>query len=151
MFWKKLASRADETPSYELSFAGHELGCQKQSSKTQGFFNVFFGCSKLMWSSRVPNGPSNSKTSTFPSKTMSLNQKSSKTQAFSLLYGTRHHRPTSLHILNRIAWKLFFSNFQASDSKPKFGKIGISQNQHRATKIRRATRPRATRGNASAA
>ena len=29
MFWKKLASRADETPSYELSFAGHELGCQK--------------------------------------------------------------------------------------------------------------------------
>ena len=42
MFWKKLASRADETPSYELSFAGHELGCQKKSSKTQGFFNVFW-------------------------------------------------------------------------------------------------------------
>ncbi len=41
MFWKKLASRADETPSYELSFAGHELGCLKKVQKLK-VFSMFF-------------------------------------------------------------------------------------------------------------
>ena len=36
MFWKKLASRADETPTSELGFAGRGLGRQKKSLNTQG-------------------------------------------------------------------------------------------------------------------
>ena len=41
MFWKKLASRADETPTSELGDAGHGLGRQKKVLKTQGF-SMFF-------------------------------------------------------------------------------------------------------------
>ena len=41
MFLKKLASRADETPTFELGFSVHELGGQKKVSKTQGF-SMFF-------------------------------------------------------------------------------------------------------------
>ena len=87
----------------------------------------------------------------FLSKTTCFDEKSKKTQCFFHGFGTRLHKATRLHIPTRMAWKLFFSNFQAPDFKPKFGKIGISPNQHRATKIRRATQPRATRGNASVA
>ena len=42
MFWKKLASRADETPTYELGFAGHELDDQKQRLETRGVLMFFF-------------------------------------------------------------------------------------------------------------
>ena len=34
MFWKKLASRADETPTSELGVACHKLSRQKKVSKT---------------------------------------------------------------------------------------------------------------------
>ena len=41
MFWKKLASRADETPTSELGDAGHGLSRQKNVLKTLGF-SMFF-------------------------------------------------------------------------------------------------------------
>ena len=44
MFWKKLASRADETTTFELSFSGLKLAGQKKVSKTQGFSMFFFAC-----------------------------------------------------------------------------------------------------------
>ena len=43
MFSEKLASRADETPTFELSFSGLKLAGQKKVSKTQGF-SMFFFC-----------------------------------------------------------------------------------------------------------
>ena len=41
IFWKKLASRLDETPTSELGFSGHGPGRQKKVLKTQGF-SMFF-------------------------------------------------------------------------------------------------------------
>ena len=69
MFWKKLASRLDETPSYELSFAGHELGCQKKTSKTQGFSMFFFGRENSCGHLGPQVGPESQKYQLFLSKT----------------------------------------------------------------------------------
>ena len=87
----------------------------------------------------------------FLSKTTCFDEKIKKTQCFFIVLGPVITR--QLAFIFRPEWhgNFFFSNFQAPDFKPKFGKIGISPNQHRATKIRRATQPRATRGNASVA
>ena len=48
MFWKNLASRADETPTSELGVACHKLSRQKKVSKTPAFLNVFFGRPNFM-------------------------------------------------------------------------------------------------------
>ena len=41
MFRKKLASRLDETPTYEFGFSGHGLGRQKKYQKRE-VFQCFF-------------------------------------------------------------------------------------------------------------
>ena len=61
MFENKLASRADETTTSELSFSGHKLGRQKKVSKTQCFFNVFWPpeIHVIIWAPRLPKKTKN--------------------------------------------------------------------------------------------
>ena len=48
MFWKKCISLSHETPTSAMMISGHGSSDQKKISKTQCFFNVFFGGWNLM-------------------------------------------------------------------------------------------------------
>ena len=65
MFWKKLASRADETPTSELGDAGHGLGRQKKVFKTQGF-SMFFWPTEFQVIIWLPWMPRKSENISFP-------------------------------------------------------------------------------------
>ena len=47
MFSKKLASRADETPTFGSAFSDHGLGGQTKTLKTEGFSMFFFWLQNL--------------------------------------------------------------------------------------------------------
>ena len=61
MFWKKLASRADETPTFELSFSGHELVGQKNIYQKHKVFQMFFLPVKIHVTIWVPRRPEKSR------------------------------------------------------------------------------------------
>ena len=62
MFWKKLASRAYETPTFELGFSGHELG-RKKYQKLNVFEFLLAEIHVTIW---VPRLPKKSKNVAFP-------------------------------------------------------------------------------------
>ena len=82
MFWKKLAFRLDETPTSELGFPGHELGRQKNTSKTQGFSMIFLADRNSCHHLGPPAALQNPKTQIFLSKTLGFGAKVKKTQCF---------------------------------------------------------------------
>ena len=107
MFWKKLASRADETPTSEPGFAGRGLGRQKKSLKTEGFSMFFLAGQNSCDHLGPPAAPKKSKYQVFLSKTSSYEQKNKKTRYFLILFGIRRCKATSLIIIT--PWLRFVS------------------------------------------
>ena len=85
MFWKNLAFRLDETPTSELGFSGHELGRQKNISKTQGFSTIFWPAEihVIIWA--PPAALQNPKITIFLNKTICFGAKIKKIQCFFIL------------------------------------------------------------------
>ena len=123
MFWNKLASRADETPTYELGFAGHKLGCQKKSSKTQGFSMIFLAARNVCGHPWSPMALKTFKTSIFLSKTICSDEKIKKTQRFFIVLGSRLASKSCLLIPLAVAGQLFFRVISGFRSKHLYEKI----------------------------
>ena len=123
MFWNKLASRADETPTYELGFAGHKLGCQKKSSKTQGFSMIFLAARNVCGHPWSPMALKTLKTSIFLSKTICFDEKLKKTQRFFIVLGSRLASKSCLLIPLAVAGQLFFRVISGFRSKHLYEKI----------------------------
>ena len=53
MFWKKVVSRADETPTFDEGLSGQNLVAQEKMTKTQAFL-MFFLTSENIFDGKVP-------------------------------------------------------------------------------------------------
>ena len=96
MFWMKLASRADEAPTFETGFVGHGLRCQKKVSKTQCCSTLFFSWWKWKWPTCTRGGPINANMCVFLNKTPCFSPKCLKTARFWPLFGSCLLLATSL-------------------------------------------------------
>ena len=87
MFSKKLASRADETPTFGSAFSDDGLGCKTKTSKTQCFSMFFLRLQKLDDHTGPEEGITNAKHQFYLTNRKILMQEARKLNTFHYFLG----------------------------------------------------------------